>query len=640
MPLPTSKISYRFYFTFLFLGFGTIIALLTSVINYNLDIRSIKQELNNEASNELSRKHNELSSFTESLEGYVASLRNNPLLHNFILQPNTKNRETVNQLFYALTSSNPALMQVRFLNAQGMETIRIDWNMGRQWPDIVEQDNLQDKSQRYYFIEASQVPPNSFWASKLDLNIEHKKIEVPHKPVLRIASPVYVNQQFRGIVLINIHAKEFLKRFIESSLFDIAMVDRDGHYLMHYQEEFSWSRYLQTGHTLTDDYPEQVSAILHNNSGHDLLSIGDLYTAPLHSLLKKDQASLLFIPKNKVIQGMKHERRKATIFIIAIILLLTIPLSLLISRVPAKLNQKITDQNKILQKYVNLIDHNIITATTDTTGIITEVSTAFCQVSGFSKEKLLGQKPHILQHPDIVKDVKPEVWEAIQSGKTWIGEFHNQTQNGKSYWLEATIFPSLDKSSKITGYTAIYHDITDKKRIETLSITDALTGLYNRRFFDETIKNELSRAMRDNKTLGFAMLDVDYFKQYNDHYGHQKGDEVLSAIGQTLQQTLTRSSDFCFRLGGEEFGILFSDLSPEQSLAFTEIIREAIEGLAIEHQWSETANFITASFGLLTITPGPGITVDTIYQKADQALYRAKQAGRNRTFSDLLDHSS
>ncbi len=640
MPLPTSKISYRFYFTFLFLTFGTTIALLTSVINYNLDIHSIQQELNKEARNELSRKRNELASFTESFERSVASLRNNPLLHNFILQPNTKNRETVNQLFYALTSSNPALMQVRFLDSLGMETIRIDWNIGCQWPEIVKQADLQDKSQRYYFIEAAQAQPNSFWASKLDLNVEHKKIEIPHKPVLRIASPVYVNQQFRGIVLINIHAKDFLKRFIEDPLFDIAMVDQDGHYLMHYQEGHSWSRYLQTGHTLADDYPEQVSAILHNNTGHDLLSLGEFYAASLNSLLKKDQAHLLFIPKNQAIQGMKHERRKATIFIIGIILVLTLPLSILISRVPAKLNQKIANQNKTLQKYVDLIDHNIITATTNTSGIITEVSTAFCQVSGFTKEGLIGQKPDILQHPGIAKDVKQEVWKTIQSGKTWMGEFHNQTPKGKSYWLEATIFPSLDESNNITGYTAIYHDTTDKKRIETLSITDALTGLYNRRFFDETIKTELDRAMRDKKMLGFAMLDVDYFKQYNDHYGHQKGDEVLSAIGQTLRQKLKRGSDFCFRLGGEEFGILFSDLSPDQSLTFTETIREAIAALAIEHQWSETANVITASFGLLAITPEPGITVDTLYQKADQALYRAKQDGRNRTFFDLLDHSS
>ena len=640
MNLKKSTLSFRIYFTFLFILFGALIALFTSIIDYNLDVRNIQQELNNKAENELVRKRNELSFFTERLEGYVTALRNSPLLHTFIRNPTADNRETVNQLFYALAYTDPALMQVRFLDGQGMEEIRIDWKMGRQWPEIVEKKNLQDKSQRYYYIEASQIPANSFWYSRLDLNIEHKKIEIPYKPVLRIASPVYVDQRFRGIVIINVHAKGFLKRFRESPFFNIILVDHDGHYLMHYQDKLSWSRYLQTGHTLVDDYPDQVSSILQDTPGQDLIILENLYAASLDSLLKNDQAHLLLIPKKQAIIGMKYERRKAMILIIGTILLLTIPLSILIARVPAKLNQKIADQNTVLHRYVDLIDHNIITATADKTGIITEVSTAFCRVSGYDKEEVLGQKPRMLQHPDINTDIKQEMWQTIQSGKIWSGEFHNQSKKGNSYWLDATIFPNQDENNNLTGYTSIYQDITDKKRIEMLSITDALTGLYNRRFFDETIKKELGRAMRDQKTLGFAMLDIDFFKQYNDHYGHQKGDEVLAAIGQTLQQELSRSSDYCFRLGGEEFGILFSALTPEQGITFTETIRKAIEGLAIEHQWSEPASVVTASFGLLSITPVPGITVDTIYKKADQALYQAKQKGRNQIFYDVLKGQS
>ena len=185
----------------------------------------------------------------------------------------------------------------------------------------------------------------------------------------------------------------------------------------------------------------------------------------------------------------------------------------------------------------------------------------------------------------------------------------------------------------------ILKGMTDKKRIERLSLTDVLTGLHNRRSFNETLDIELSRAMRDKKMLGFAMLDIDYFKQYNDHYGHQKGDEVLRAIGQTLKQTLGRSSDFCYRLGGEEFGVIFSNLSATESLNFTEIIRKSIENLAIEHLWGCEGNVVTASFGLLSITPAPGITVDTIYQKADQALYQAKEGGRNRVSTDILSRS-
>lgn len=637
MSFLASKIPYRLYFSFLFLVFGVLIALLTSIINYNLDTRSVQTELNSRAKDTLLQKRTELTSFTTLLEHYVAALRDSSALRNYILNPTAETRNIANQLFYSINATNPALMQVRYLDQKGKEAIRVTWDMGSQEPAIAEQKDLQDKSARYYFRETAAIPANSFWYSRLDLNVEHKKIEVPHKPVLRIASPVYLNQKFRGIVLINIHAKGFLKKFKKSHFFNIALVDHTGNYLSHYQDSLSWSRYLETGHTLVDDYPDLMTTILRNNTSKDLVTMKNLYAASLDNLLPKDQAHLLLIPKKQAIQGMMSKRRKAMFLIIGIILLLSIPLSILISKVPAKLNQKIMEQNRTLMEYVDLIDQNIITVTANREGYMSEASTAFCNISGFSREDVIGQCPGMLAHPDKEYNLKQEVWQNIEVGKSWVGEFYNLSKGGTPYWLEATIFPKYDKEKNLIGSTAIYQDCTDKKYIEKLSITDELTGLYNRRFFDESIKKELGRAMRDKRALAFTMLDVDYFKQYNDHYGHQKGDEALRTIGQTLQQCLNRSSDFCFRLGGEEFGIIFSDLSPEEAISFTENIRKAIEELAIEHQWGCTNKVITASFGLLSIVAAPGITVDTIYQRADQALYQAKQEGRNRLFFDLLE---
>ncbi len=640
MNFTASKKSYRTYFSFLFLIFGVIIALLTSIVNYSVDVRNIQTELDEKAQKELINKQRELTTFTENFERYLVSLRNSSVLHTYIRQPGKKNQTNANQLFYAICSTNPSLMQVRFIDQSGMEKIRVDWHGGRQWPDITKEEELQDKSHRNYFIEASQIPVNTFWYSRLDLNVEHKKIEIPIKPVLRISSPVYMDQQFKGIVIINIHAKEFLRKFKENPFFNISLIDNEGHYLLHSREEYSWSRYLQTGHTLADDYPDEVSTILQHTSTGGLISLGNLYTASLSPLLNQDNAHLLLIPKSQAVQGMKLELRRAMFLIIGTILLFSIPLSILISRIPAKLNQKINSQNAILQDSVDLIDLNIITATTDNRGLITEVSTAFCRVSGFSKEELIGKKLQITEHPDIPEVIKKELLRTIQAGQTWKGELHNRNKNGSSYWTDTTIFPKYNEKNTITGYTAIYQDSTDKKRIEKLSITDVLTGLYNRRSFDVTLDKELNRAMRDKKMLGFAMLDIDYFKQYNDHYGHQKGDEVLRAIGQTLKQTLGRSSDFCYRLGGEEFGIIFSDLTAKEAVTFTEIIRKSIEDLAIEHLWGCEGDIVTASFGLLSITPTPGVTVDTIYQKADKALYKAKEGGRNRVSTDILNRAT
>jgi diguanylate cyclase (GGDEF)-like protein len=177
----------------------------------------------------------------------------------------------------------------------------------------------------------------------------------------------------------------------------------------------------------------------------------------------------------------------------------------------------------------------------------------------------------------------------------------------------------------------------DKKRIEELSITDEMTGLYNRRFFNVIIKKELARAKRERHEVVFAMLDIDFFKQYNDNYGHQKGDDVLREVSSIMSDKLSRASDYCFRLGGEEFGVLFTNRPSNDSFEFVDSIRRAIEERAIEHKWSEVADVITVSIGMQTITHNDSVSVDMLYNRADKDLYTAKNEGRNRLVARTFD---
>ncbi len=630
------ELSYRLYFIILFVVFGAIIALLTLVVNYNLDLRSTRSELSKNAESEIGRKKQDLADYAGMLEKSIGALQNNTRLMKFIRHPSEENWRIAEDLFYTIAKTNPAFMQVRYLDETGLEKIRVDWLSGQQTPMKVKKGDLQNKHHRYYFVEASQVPVNSFWYSKLDLNVENNAIEVPYKPVLRIASPVYVDQKFRGIVIINAHAKEFLINLQKSPQFHISLLDKDGYYLVHHNKEFSWSRYLQTGHSLKDEYPQEVDEIFHSLGLNSQELPEGLHIASVATSLSKDSAFMLFTPKLDVVEKMKRERAKGTLLVVATIFLLSIPVSLLISLVPARLNRKISEQNAILTEYVGLIDENIITSTTDREGKIIEVSTAFSRISGYSKEELLGSFHEKMDHPDIPKDVYHSLSKVVKSGNIWRGEIKNSAREGRPFWLEAVIHPKFDSEKMVVGANGIFQDITDKKRIEKLSVTDELTGLYNRRFFNETIKKELNRALRSEEMLAFAMLDVDFFKQYNDHYGHQKGDQALTAIGQTLKQLLRRGSDFCFRLGGEEFGIIFTGFLPDESIVFADNILEAIEKIGIEHCCSEVAGVITVSMGMLSISPRPGITVDTLYKKADGALYAAKEKGRNQVVHETI----
>lgn len=165
--------------------------------------------------------------------------------------------------------------------------------------------------------------------------------------------------------------------------------------------------------------------------------------------------------------------------------------------------------------------------------------------------------------------------------------------------------------------------------IQKASIEDPLTGLFNRRHFNTVFEDELRRAQRNHTPFVFFIMDIDHFKHYNDTQGHHEGDVVLRKIAGVLQYHFRRSGDEVFRLGGEEFGGILSPGQHEDYLGYMDKLRQAIEDLAIPHP-TGAAGVVTASFGLSITTDAGAVKPMELYQKTDEALYRAKQKGRNR----------
>lgn len=166
--------------------------------------------------------------------------------------------------------------------------------------------------------------------------------------------------------------------------------------------------------------------------------------------------------------------------------------------------------------------------------------------------------------------------------------------------------------------------------LERLSSLDGLTGIANRRRFDQTLAREWSRAQRSRQPLALILCDLDYFKQYNDHYGHQAGDACLRQLAQLLERSLRRGGDLAARYGGEEFAILLPDTDVDQATAVAENIREALQQLGLPHESSLVAQVLTASFGVAALVPGKDNTPELLIEHADKALYAAKAAGRDR----------
>lgn len=177
-------------------------------------------------------------------------------------------------------------------------------------------------------------------------------------------------------------------------------------------------------------------------------------------------------------------------------------------------------------------------------------------------------------------------------------------------------------------------EIRSKTRsLEEQAVRDGLTGLFNRRRFDETLQNEWERHRRDGNSLSLIMADVDFFKLYNDSYGHQEGDDCLRLVAQACGKNVHRPGDLPFRYGGEEFALILADTDLNGAIGVAESIRKGVEELNLINEDSPIGGLVTMSFGVAVSGPDGEISRDYLIRLADQALYRAKKAGRNRVIS-------
>lgn len=179
------------------------------------------------------------------------------------------------------------------------------------------------------------------------------------------------------------------------------------------------------------------------------------------------------------------------------------------------------------------------------------------------------------------------------------------------------------------------------KELERIAHEDALTGIANRRSFDEIARKEWDRALRDKQALTLLLLDVDFFKRFNDYYGHSAGDDCLRLVGQALQKSVLRSSDVVARYGGEEFVILLPNTESKGGIEVATRIIQAVDQLNISHSQSDVAANVTISVGVSTLIARPELTIASLIHQADVALYKAKEMGRHQyvVYEDLLPKS-
>lgn len=295
---------------------------------------------------------------------------------------------------------------------------------------------------------------------------------------------------------------------------------------------------------------------------------------------------------------------------------------------------QLQERDRLLQKLSAEVPGGIYQylKTADDAERFTYASKGLLDIFELSTQDLVHDTRRMLErlHPDDVDEVNKSINWSREHLSRWREEFRVVVPRGGLRWVRGEATPErLDDGG--TLWHGYFTDISDLKRVEeelrALSITDVLTGIYNRRYFQERLKSELSRAERDGSSLSVIMLDIDHFKLINDRYGHAEGDRVLQALCQRVAQRLRRGDVFC-RLGGEEFMVLCPGSSAEQVHA---LALELWQGLRAAP--TDGVGVVTASFGIASWRRGEG--ADSLLLRADSGVYAAKQAGRDRVQAQL-----
>jgi diguanylate cyclase (GGDEF)-like protein/PAS domain S-box-containing protein len=270
-------------------------------------------------------------------------------------------------------------------------------------------------------------------------------------------------------------------------------------------------------------------------------------------------------------------------------------------------------------------------------GNILDANQKMCEMFGYTPEEVKQLKIDeisVAEPPYDKRHAKQFINKAVE-GNPQIFEWLAKNKTGKLFWVEVNL-----KRVLINGcerLLAVIRDINERKRAEKelqrLSFLDGLTGIANRRYFDEYIERELKQAIRLATALSLIMCDIDYFKAYNDTYGHLGGDSCLIKVAGALQGVLKRPADIVARYGGEEFAIVLPTTDAAGASVVAEKLRAGVEALGIDHAGSLISTCLTISLGVATIYPKPNFPSQSLINAADQALYHAKQEGRNRVNS-------
>lgn len=555
----------------------------------------------------------------------------------------------------------PHYTQIRFINLQGMEQIRTEHR-----PDgvkILPPAQLQYKGNRNYFKQAAALGPHRIYISPMELNVEHGKLDQPLQPTIRMAMPLFEQGKKFGVLVINYDATALFHKLASLSHTQIGaqrmLLNMQGYWLEHPDASKAWGFLLpdRANSNLAHTQPELWEKISTKPAGQ-LMQHGDLYTfsrvrpmASVNERIRSDTpAELIYrtVPEDyawillakipaDVLTAINAPARQKHLLVTILLLLAWAGIAWLLAQEQheiARNRRQAAEKDAEMRNIVQIAFNGIITI--NERGIIESFNPAACKMFGYREAEALGQNVSIIVSPPDDAQHDHYIQRYIESGEAHVvgtpREVIARHKDGHQFPVE--LFVTAQQRGTHWRFIAMLHDISERKAMEekltALATTDGLTGLYNRAHFNERLHTEFMRAKRHtNLHLSLMILDADHFKAVNDHYGHPAGDAVLVAIAEQAQACV-RETDLVARYGGEEFAIIMPDSDGDMAIKIAERLRTTIEATQVDYEGTIIQR--TVSIGIAT-THGEATaqmeSEDMLLVQADQALYQAKESGRN-----------
>ena len=339
-----------------FIGYGVILSAVAFFTLNSINKSNVKSSSIQNASKKVIERSTFFDYHIKNIQIKLDAVKKSEFFTSFL--KNKTNINNINELFLSVAKTSSDIMQLRYLDNDGNEIIRVDRKSYGKKPYLIKKEKLQNKSDRYYFHEILAKDSKEIWYSRIDLNRERGKIEIPHNPVIRVGFPVFNDGKKDGILIINIFMKKFLQDLKQSSFYEIYLISKDGHFIIHPQDKYNWSKYLKTGFLIQNQFMKEYKKILNSNE-----YLGDTVYSKKINLNNGEDIRIILQPKHLKIQEQIDSQMHDLLFMMIGLMLLSIPFAYIFSQTPAKLKEKVDELNdtledKIKQKTLSLEEAN------------------------------------------------------------------------------------------------------------------------------------------------------------------------------------------------------------------------------------------------------------------------------------------